>query len=335
MKPKKFSGIFDWHEIKSMPSRCLCTIPGFKSRNLYLARKRTYLIVLLFIGINVSISCSNKDQLNVTGNSPYITKVFDYIYGPGQHASLIDKSTKGDDFIGKPWTNGKSFTYLGGWGGCIIAGFDHPVKNGTGNDFAVFAQPGAGSEPGVVFVMADLNGDGLPNDGKWIELKGSEFNNSETIRKYKVTYYKPVNSGNVTWSDNQGQHGELIPVVASGTWWWQGYGDKTEMVFSGVKLPNAYENKPIVAGTENWVIRSGLFSFGYAECYRNNDYNSNLKANLFDISNAVDDAGNPVVLTSINFIKVQSGVFQIAGWLNEISTEVSGAVDLSMITVTN
>lgn len=340
MKPKKLSVIFKRHDLKSVTVRCLGSNPALKSENCYLSVKNICCIVLLFIGINLNISCGNKDQLNVSGNSPYITKIFDYIYAPGQHASIIDKAAKGDDFIGKPWTNGKSFTYLGGWGGYIVAGFDHTVKNGTGNDFAVFAQPGAGSEPGVVFVMADLNGDGLPNDGKWIELKGSEFNNSETIRNYQVTYYKPVNSGNVTWSDNQGKHGELIPsgsvvVFGSGSWWWQGYGDKTEMVFSGVKLPNAYENKPIVAGTENWVIRSGLFSFGYAECYGNNDYNSNLKANLFDISNAVDDTGNPVVLTGINFIKVQSGVFQVAGWLNEISTEISGAVDLSMITVTN
>ena len=102
-------------------------------------------------------------------------------------------------------------------------------------------------------------------------------------------------------------------------------------VFDGVRLPDAYENISTHADTENWVVRSALFSFGYAECYNNLDYNTSLKANLFDISNAVDNAGNKVTLTGIRFIKVQSSVFQVAGWLNEVSTEVSGAADLSLI----
>ena len=266
--------------------------------------------------------------------SPYITKVFDYKYGPGQHASLITSDWKGNDFIGQPWTGTKSYTSLGGWGGYIVAGFDHTVKNGDGVDFAVFTQPGAASEPAVVFVMNDTNGDGIPNDGEWAEIKGSEYNNAETIHDYQVTYYKPVGSGNVKWKDNKGSNGELVPVFESASWWWSGYGDKTEVVFNGVKLPNAYKNISTQTDSENWVVRSGLFTSGYAECYNNLDYNNSLKANLFDISNAVDMAGNKTNLSGISFIKVQSGVFQIAGWLNEISTEVSGAADLSLIEYT-
>ena len=74
-----------------------------------------------------------------------------------------------------------------------------------------------------------------------------------------------------------------------------------------------------------------MFTSGYAECYNNSDYNNSLKANILDISSAVDKAGNKVNLSGIRFIKVQSGVFQIAGWLNEVSTEISGAADLSLI----
>jgi hypothetical protein len=294
-------------------------------------KQKLNFMILLWLALNSLISCSNKEQLNVKSNSPYITKVFDYTYAPGQDASTIAQSAKGDDFIGQPFINNKNLTFLGNWGGYIVAGFDHQVKNGPGYDFAIYTQPGPMSSPGVVFVMSDLNGDGLPNDGDWIELKGSEFNNTQTIRNYQVTYYKPVNNGNVTWTDNQGKQGELIPGYPSGSWWWSGYGDKTEISFSGVRLPNAYENQPTQDGTQNWVIIPGLFSFGYAKCFGNLDWNSDLKANLFDISNAVDSAGNPVTLTGINFIKIQSGVFQIAGWLNEVSTEISGAADLSLI----
>ncbi len=294
--------------------------------------KLTYLLTTILCLITALLtSCDKQEQLEVTIKSPYIVRVFDYKYGPGQHASMISGDEKGDDFIGQPWSSGKSFVSLGGWGGYIVAGFDHTINNGTDADFAIYTQPGVGSEPGVVFVMKDTNGDGLPNDGNWIELKGSEFNNSETVHNYEVTYYEPVNNGNVTWKDNQENQGELVPLFGTGSWWWSGYGDKTEMKFSGVKLPNAYVNNPEQDGTEHWTLRSGLFSYGYAECYFNTDYNNTLRATLFDISNAVDASGNPVVLAGINFIKIQSGVFQIAGWLNEISTEISGAADLSLL----
>lgn len=292
------------------------------------------LLNLLFFG-----SCSNEGQMDLKDGSAYINKVYDYKYAPGQHASLIPKDWKGNNFIGKPdflWdpkANEKTYTSLGGWGGYIVAGFDHTILNKPGKDFAVYTQPGPASEPGVVYVMPDSNGDGLPNDGDWIVLKGSESDHAETIRNYQVTYTKPIASGNVKWRDNQGHQGELVPVFDSSSWWWLGYGDQNEITFTGVKLPDAYKNISTQTGIENWAVRPNLFSWGYAECYGNQDYNGESKANSFDISNAIDAEGKPVNLTGIRFIKVQSGVFQVAGWLNEISTEVSGAVDLSMIEV--
>ena len=285
----------------------------------------------------LSISaCSNElttiDGLLLTSNqSPYITKVFDYQYGPGQHAALIPANEKAISFVGEPWANGKSFTALGGWGGYIIAGFDHAVNNTNGPDIAIYTQPSVGSEPGVVYVMADTNNDGLPNDGLWLELKGSEYNNTQTIHNYQVTYYKPGSSGYVTWKDNQGKEGSLVPQFGTGSWWWSGYGDKTSVTFTGEKLPDAYANTSKDPAIQLWIPISGLFSYGYAECYDNEDYNAKLKANFFDLSSAVDALGAPVNLTKINFIMVQSGVFQIAGWLNEISTEISGAADIHLL----
>ncbi|MCE1200310.1 MAG: hypothetical protein LWW85_15195, partial [Marinilabiliales bacterium] len=140
-----------------------------------------------------------------------MTKVFDYKYGVGQHAAIISPDAKGNDFIGKPWTNGKSFTFLGGWGGYIIAGFDHKVLNTNGPDLAIYAQPSVSSEPGVVYVMTDTNGDGLPNDGEWLELKGSEYSNPETIHNYQLSYRKPDSSGKIAWYDNRGKSGYLTP----------------------------------------------------------------------------------------------------------------------------
>lgn len=275
---------------------------------------------------------SNEDNTAATnGQTPYISKVFDYQYGPGQHATSIASNEKCNDFIGEPWINGKSFTSLGGWGGYLIAGFDHAVNNTNGPDIALFTQPSVGSEPGVVYVMDDTNNDGLPNDGVWFEIKGSEYNNTETIHNYQVTYYKPGTSGYVTWKDNLGKTGTLVPEYGNDSWWWSGYGDKTSVTFSGVKLPDAFSNTSSDPAVELWLTRTGLFRYGYAECYNNEDYNTLLKANFLDISSAVDAAGLPANLTKIKFIKVQSGVFQIAGWLNEVSTEISGAADIHLL----
>jgi hypothetical protein len=292
---------------------------------------------IAFVILIISLSGCSKDMETpestsaASNPSAYISKIFDYQYGPGQHALLIAPNEKCNAFIGEPWTNGKSFTYLGGWGGYIIAGFDHAVNNTNGPDIAVYTQPSVGSEPGVVYVMADTNNDGIPNDGLWLELKGSEYDNPETIHNYQVTYFKPGPSGYVTWKDNQGKSGSLIPEFGSESWWWSGYGDKSSITFTGEKLPDAYENTSKDPAVELWLQRAGLFQYGYAECYDNADYNARLKANFLDISSAVGASGKPVNLTKINFIKVQSSVFQQSGWLNEISTEISGAADIHLL----
>ena len=299
-------------------------------------RKKFIAPGLILVGMMLLSACSKNLVTDPAtpasaNQSAYITKVFDYQYGPGQHATLLSPNEKGNSFIGQPWINGKSYTSLGGWGGYVIAGFDHPVVHTNGPDIALFTQPSVSSEPGVVYVMADTNNDGLPNDGDWYEIKGSEYNNSETIHNYQVTYYRPGISGYVTWQDNQGKSGTLVPGFGTDSWWWSGYGDKTSVTFSGEKLPDAYFNSSNDPNTPLWVVRSGLFSFGYAECYFNNDYNATLKANFLDISTAVDAKGLPANLKSISFIKVQSSVFQVAGWLNEVSTEVSGAADIHLL----
>jgi len=268
---------------------------------------------------------------NTTNQAAYITRVFDYQYAPGQHATMISPNDKGGNFVGEPWVHAKPFTSLGGWGGYLIAGFDHAVSNTNGPDIAIYTQPSVASEPGIVYVMADSNNDGIPNDGSWFEIKGSEFNHPETIRNYQVTYYKPAASGYVTWRDNQGKSGSLVPEFGADSWWWSGYGDQPSVTFTGVKLPDAYTNTSKDPAVALWMTRVGLFRYGYAESYNNEDYNATLKANLLDISAAVDASGNPANLAKINFIKIQSGVFQIAGWLNEISTEISGAADIHLL----
>ena len=259
--------------------------------------------------------------------SPYIRWVFDYKYGVGQHQELATVA-KAENFRGE----GNDYVLLGGWGGYIVGGFDHAVMNKEGYDFGVYAQRGYGNEPGVVFVMEDANGNGKPDD-VWYELKGSEFEAEGYIQHYELTYYKPNQEDRTAkrlrWKDNQNGEGELKAEHGEGShsWWWHNYGDATEVVFSGTKLPTAYSlsEKGIIGSTK------GRYEWGYAENYDGTDYDSDRALNQFDISNAIDDKGGAVTLKQIHFVKVQTGVFYVAGLFNEISTEVRGAVDLQLI----
>ena len=296
------------------------------------------------------------------GRTPYISEVFDYCYGVGQHSQahpgIHAKPSDAVKFIGTD----SDYVLLGGWGGYIVGGFDHEISNAAGPDFAVYTQPGTGNEQAVVYVMADANGNGRPDD-TWYELKGSatdadysaggvyqfagnaydkplEVNYppdplNKYIRDYELTYYKAVPGGNVTWEDNQGNSGDLKSLYWQDTsekWWWPYY-EGSSKTFTGVKLPH---NKFSSDGTYWWDFEDRL-TWGYAENY--DEYGSIdcqlitfgddfRKANCFDIANAIDKEGKPVFLSGIRFIKVQSAVFLQAGWLNEVSTEVSGAVDL-------
>jgi hypothetical protein len=274
---------------------------------------------LFFIFSYCMVSCSSSEPDTSTA---YISQVFEYVYGPGQQATIA-KKTDIANFIGEPSTS-KGCLHLGGFGGYVIAGFDHDVVNEDGVDFEIFALKGNSPEPGVVYVMSDTNGDGKPNE-TWYELKGNQYKNSK--RNYWVRYYRAVDdSTNVTWLDSKGNRGELISELGSrytAGWWWPATKNDS-ITFTGTRLPDAFDKNSNGA----WIVPNDRFTWGYAKNVTGKDYDSTLGANSFDISNAVDSLGKVVELPSIRFIKVQTAVFQRAGWMNEVSTEVMGARDL-------
>jgi len=294
-------------------------------QSLFPARLRIPCVIIL--SSFLLFSCKGKEPEDLYENTSYISDVFDYVYAPGQHAKLA-KATDAANFIGEP-SNDKGWLYLGGFGGYVVAGFNHNVLNADGNDFEVYALQGASPEPAVVYVMSDTNGDGKPNE-TWYELKGNQFENSR--RNYWVRYYKAVSdSANITWKDKDGNSGELICGFGadnSAAWWWTAT-TADSITFTGTRLPDAYNNNS-VDGATFWTVPIDRFTWGYAENVFGTDFDTTVGANKLDISNAVDAEGNAVSLTNIRFIKVQSAVFQQAGWTNEVSSEVRGAKDLRM-----
>jgi len=280
---------------------------------------------LFFISLLFLLFACKEPVEPIDDSSEYISQVFRYVYAPGQHAALALPADSAA-FIGNPESDNR-FVYLGGFGGYIVAGFDHNITNRTGADFEVIALKGSTPEPAVLYVMADINNDGNPNE-TWYELKGSQFENSK--RNYWVRYYKALGEAeNIRWLDSEGARGELksgYGATSSSGWWWPGTVADSITLY-GTRLPDSYEN----TGTETaqmWVVPSGKYAWGYAENNSGTDYDKDKGANTFDISNAVDENGNAVSLANIRFIKIQSAVFQQAGWLNEVSSELRGAKEI-------
>lgn len=288
---------------------------------MHLFNTKKYLI-LSCIFASSFISCHKPD---IKLNSEYISDVFEYVYAPGQHAKLVKKSDI-QYFIGNPDEH-QGWLYLGGFGGYVIGGFDHNIANHEGADFEVILLKGTSPEPALVYVMRDENGDGKPNE-TWYELKGNQFENSK--RSFWLCYYKAKSdSANITWLDSEGKRGELIPGFGSNYssgWWWSET-QQDSMIFYGTKLPDLYDNNSL-NGTQNWTVHNDRFTWGYAENNLGTDYDATLGTNKLDISNTVDVNGNSINLPDIRFIKVQTGVFQQAGWLNEVSSEIKGAKEL-------
>jgi hypothetical protein len=279
-------------------------------------------LFILFFSFFFLLSC-NPTEVEETDGMVFLSQVFEYVYAPGQHApSALPSDIQyviGDPELHEAWL------YLGGFGGYVVAGFPRDILNEEGPDFEVFALKGAAPEPAIVYVMADENANGLPDD-TWYELLGNLAEHSQ--RNYNVTYYKAENA-NIHWKDSNGQTGELQSYfggAVSAHWWWP-HTLSDSITFFGTRLPDVYENHP-VNGIDYWLVPPGLLEWGYAENNHGNDYDSRRGSNSLDIGNAVDSAGNPVHLYSIRFIKIQTAVLQQAGQINEVSAEIRGARSL-------
>lgn len=280
--------------------------------------------IFFFVFLTFFLSCKETVEPQ-NDESLYISEVFRYVYAPGQHAQLVLPSDS-TFFTGNPDDDSR-FVYLGGFGGYIVAGFNHNIVNHAGVDFEVILMKSSTPEPAVVYVMPDINGDGKPNE-TWYELKGSQFENSK--RNYWLRYYKATSaSENTTWLDSEGTRGELksgYGATNSSGWWWPGtVGDS--ITFYGTRLPDSYENTG-TATTQLWTVSAGKYAWGYAENNSGTDYDNDKGSNKLDVSNAVDESGNPVSLANIRFLKIQTAVFQQAGWLNEVSSELRGAKEI-------
>jgi len=257
------------------------------------------------------------------GESKYISRILEYLPAPGQFINVAPGNVaSAEGIVGK----NSGLVTLGAYGGYITFTFDHSIRNMDGADIAIYGNPlkppTDWSEPGIVMVSRDDNGNGIADDA-WYELAGSEYNHAETIRNYRIAYYNPKSYANVPWKDNQGNSGaveinafhkqQYYPLFAP---------NQDSLVFTGTLLKSTF-------GQVNGIWINAGFSWGYADSYSSGDDYDTKKYNSFDIDRAVDANGVPVHLMAIDFVKVYTAQNNKGNALmGEISTEIKGAEDL-------
>ena len=301
-----------------------------------LTMKNSYVQLSKELTVNVCPPEGTYKRAVGTSNKIDWDKVYEYMPAPGQ-------------FINEGWncyTMEEAITYaesrftaeayvcLGGFGGYIVVGFDHSVENDGEYNLQILGNSFAGSsEPGIVWVMQDENGDGLPND-TWYELKGCETEKGTQTQDYAVTYYRPKAPGlPVSWTDNKGQKGTIdyLSAFHRQDYYYPLWVKEDTYVLRGTCLP--LKNRETSPGY--WY--NGEFDWGYADNFSPIDrltddinYSANANGNHFKISHAIDFEGKPVNLKYVDFVKVVTGVNGKSGWLGEISTEVFGIKDFNM-----
>ncbi len=279
-----------------------------------------------------------------TVDAQYIADVFEFVPAPGQFTNSVGWGTPAatNSIVGG--VNGSMC--LGAFGGYVVFGFEQPVENHPDNpygiDFTIFGNPAPHwSEPGVVWVMKDINGNGWPDD-TWYELAGSDSYFSSTVRGYTVTYFNPgdTTARDVPWSDNLGNNGQILSNSAHLQPYYP-HADSFPAIpvdqysLSGTRI------EITVDSLNPTMLSSPKRAFGYVDnqirgnepfTKPDNPYTPEMEnsgGDAFDLDWAVDTLGQYVELDAIDFVKVQNGVQAHGGWLGEISTEITGAIDVA------
>ena len=278
-----------------------------------------------------------------TAEAQFVSRVLDFLPAPGQYtnAEFMGTPEAAQSIVG---TN-KGMVSLGAYGGSITVYFENGIQNDPANpygvDFTIYgnASP-TWSEPGIIQVMKDENHNGLP-DETWFEIAGSDHYWNSTIANYEITYQ---NSGlntatDIQWTDNQGKSG----IIPENSFHQQTYYPKIQF------FPSVSTNQYTLKGTKisgqidlsnPGVVNSYRRAFGYADNTPVLSYTEKLPDNPYtpeiegsggdaiDISWAVDQDQKPVQLDEIHFIRIYTGMNTLAGWLGEISTEITGIRDV-------
>ena len=221
----------------------------------------------------------------------------------------------------------RHFVSLGGFGGYIVVKFKTPILNSeNGYDFGIYSNTFNGSsEPGIVWVAYDANGNGVADDG-WQELYGSESVMKNNVqRNYSITYSRTDDETKIAWHDNKGESGIIERNSMHPQDYFPAWVTEQEYTLSGTLLPDNSEWSEI---NQEWVLHA--FEWGYADNFSAIDLAED-RANRFRILDAHDATGEANILPQIDFVKVQSATNKIHTAIGEVSTEVLGFVSYNSV----
>ncbi len=249
-------------------------------------------------------------------SNAYVTDLLEYHPAPGQFLNKnVGNLASAEGVLGK-----RGLVTLGAWGGSISFAFDHTVINREDeNDLILYGNASATfSEPGVIYVMQDDNGNGLADD-IWYEIKGSAHDLEGTVRDYELTYFKPETADDdIAWEDNKGKNGFILKNSYHKQAYYPEWITENSYTISGTLLSDSNIDR-----SNPSMTTSKPFEYGYADNTSGGD--------RINISDAIDKDGKAVHLSGIDFIKIQTGIQANMGWLGEMSTEIAGVADLSLI----
>ncbi|MDR1153853.1 MAG: hypothetical protein LBL04_04010 [Bacteroidales bacterium] len=272
----------------------------------------------------VEVTCTPPEGAfrRTNGVKKHATNAFDYIPAPGRYIGSMTGMTIVSALKDlQEWCDaGADGMYMiGAFGGYYIVGFDHSVRNEPDKaDLQINGNPLGQNwcESGIVWVMQDENGNGLPDD-TWYELKGSETGKPATKQRYACTYYKPkdASSSVVTWTDNTGKSGAVTtgpyPRIIT-----EDYYTLTGTCLASTVL-------------EAGLSYSSCYDWGYVDGINSSPIRP--VTGHFWIEDAIQVDGSPASLQYVDFVKVHTAINAMTQNVGEISTEPKMPYDLNFV----
>lgn len=251
-----------------------------------------------------------------------VAKVWEYAPAAGQFINTGVNGRRPEEYAEQSLAKG-SVVSLGGFGGRLVVGFDHSVMCSGDYDLRIRGNAfDNSSEPGVVWVMQDSDGNGQPDD-TWYELRGSEHDSDSTIHNAAIVYLHDAAHplSDIQWRTSDGNCGVVERNIYHTANSYYPEWAQAPLTLWGTLLPPRVE-----------LRGSSYIALPYGGGYVDN-FGSDRDGvwNRFRISDAVRPDGTPANLTHIDFVMIQSAVSHCAPNIGEISTEISAIEDISLL----
>lgn len=250
-------------------------------------------------------------------------EVVEFLPAPGQFVNEGYSATTMEEACAYAQSriDNRYYISLGGFGGYVVVKFKAPIVSSEGDyDFGIYGNFHEGnSEPGIVWVSQDANGNGLADD-EWFELYGSESEKETTKHNYSITYSRTDDNEIIAWHDSENESGTIERNSFHRQDYYPAWVTADEYTLSGTLLP---DNSEWIEKNQEWVLHA--FEWGYADNFSTIDVTTD-KVNRFRISDARTASGELANLQQIDFVKVQSATNVIHTAIGEVSTEVRGFV---------